>query len=268
MEKEEKLEVHPKQIGTSKSVRDELEQLPMELANSNFSTNKLKTSSWKKFYWGLVAEPRKNPEFSFASVARTLGQVIIAGCNLSDNSIPWDLSGLYSLWELDLSFTLISRLPEGIKWPNALRFLKLNRCRNLHSLPELPLLQVLAVNECRALERINFVSNKMSSAPVSMLSHGCDKLVEVDSVFRLEPIGNFDAEVTNSWGLDNLKSMGSIELELCNNMTRTRKKLPLQVLSLSLKKILCLKVGCNEKFICIYACVCMRKHIFGHGKFL
>ncbi|KAM7482056.1 hypothetical protein LguiB_006639 [Lonicera macranthoides] len=228
MKKEDKLEVRPKEIGTSKSVSDELEQLPMELVSSNFSTNKLKISSWKKFYWGLLAEPRKNPEFSFPSVARTLGQLSLAGCNLSDSSIPWDLSGLCSLWELDLSFTPISRLPEGIKWPNAVRFLKLNGCRNLHYLPELPLLQVLAVNECTALERINFVSNKTSSAPVSMLSHGCDKLVEVDSVFRLEPIGTFDAEVMNSWGLDNLKSMGNIEVELCNNMTRTRKKLPPQ----------------------------------------
>ncbi|KAM7522120.1 hypothetical protein LguiA_012022 [Lonicera macranthoides] len=66
-----KLKVHPKEIGTSKYVRDELELLPMELANSNFSTYKLKISSWKKFYLGLITEPRKNPEFSFPSVART-----------------------------------------------------------------------------------------------------------------------------------------------------------------------------------------------------
>ncbi|KAM7478751.1 hypothetical protein LguiA_026964 [Lonicera macranthoides] len=176
-----KLKVHPKEIGTSKSVRDELEQLPIELANSNFSTNKLKISSWMKFYGGLIAEPRKNPEFSFPSVACTLGQVSLAGCNLSDDSIPWDLTSLCSLRELDLSFTPISILPEGIKWPNAVELLKLNGCRNLHSLPKLPLLRGLVVTECTALERINFVSNKMSSAGVSMLSHGCDKLIEQGS---------------------------------------------------------------------------------------
>ncbi|GMP63329.1 hypothetical protein CsSME_00025061 [Camellia sinensis var. sinensis] len=47
-------------------------------------------------------------------------------------------------------------------------------------------------------------------------------------MFKLEPIGNAGAEMINKLGLVDLESMGSLEVELLNNMTFTRKKGPLQ----------------------------------------
>ncbi|XP_052192452.1 disease resistance protein RPV1-like isoform X7 [Diospyros lotus] len=45
---------------------------------------------------------------------------------------------------------------------------------------------------------------------------------------KLELIGNFDAQIIDKLGLVNLESMGTVEVELCNRLTSTRQKLPIQ----------------------------------------
>ena len=67
-----------------------------------------------------------------------------------------------------------------------------------------------------------------------MLINGCNKLIKVDGLFKLEPMRNLDAKIIKKLGLVDLESLGSIEVELCNNLTFTREKGPLQVLYISL----------------------------------
>ncbi|CAL5340884.1 unnamed protein product [Camellia sinensis] len=57
-------------------------------------------------------------------------------------------------------------------------------------------------------------------------SYGCVKLVHVQELFKLEPIGNFYSEMIQSLGLVQLESMGSFEVELFNNLTLTKTKTP------------------------------------------
>ncbi|KAH7865213.1 hypothetical protein Vadar_003760 [Vaccinium darrowii] len=62
--------------------------------------------------------------------------------------------------------------------------------------------------------------------------YGC-KVVEVKGRFKLESIGDVDAEIINEMGLSSeLETMGRLELELCNPLyaLASRKNGPLQVL--------------------------------------
>ncbi|XP_028082966.1 TMV resistance protein N-like [Camellia sinensis] len=148
----------------------------------------------------------------------------------SQKSIPSDFSleslvGL-ELWNsklehnLDLSGNPIYSLPESIKGLIGLRSLSLYHCTRLQSLSELP------IGECSSLEMITNIPNWTTY--LGLNTDGCEKLVEVQGFFKLEPIGNADAKIINSLGLIELESMGSLEVDLWNNITDTHKKYLLQ----------------------------------------
>ncbi|THG12083.1 hypothetical protein TEA_027175 [Camellia sinensis var. sinensis] len=153
------------------------------------------------------------------------------------------LGSLSVLQDLNLSENPISSLPESIKGLNVLQSLRLSRCTRLQSLPELPMsLEMLNIDGCSSLGMVTNLPNLLRSLILD--SSDCEKLVEVQGMFKLEPIGNAGAEMINKLGLVDLESMGSLEVELLNNMTFTRKKGPLQVL-------------CVCVCVCVYVCICV-----------
>ncbi|XP_059652093.1 uncharacterized protein LOC132299470 isoform X3 [Cornus florida] len=147
---------------------------------------------------------------------------------LSDDAILRDLGRLSLLKELNLSGNPISSLPESIKKGlNMLKSLKLRHCRKLRSLPELPMtINYLDLRNCRSMEMVANLPNMLSS--LLFIMHGCSKLVQVQGVFKLEPIGTVDAEMVNILGLSIFELLGNVKVNLYNNMTFTERKVRLQ----------------------------------------
>ncbi|CAL5401804.1 unnamed protein product [Camellia sinensis] len=161
--------------------------------------------SWSSLFWSWVLKPRKSTEsiyFPLASLPGSLVSLSLSNCNPSNDNLMKSLGSLSVLQDLNPSENPISSLPESIKGLNVLQSLRLSRCTRPQSLPELPM----------SLEMLNI--------------DGCSSLGM--GIFKLEPIGNAGAEVINNLRLVDLESMGSLEVELENNMTCTRKKGPLQ----------------------------------------
>ncbi|XP_052194673.1 disease resistance protein RUN1-like [Diospyros lotus] len=184
--------------------------------------------SWSKTLrsWLSTQSTNVNPSLGFFPC--TLRKLSLRDCNLSDDAIPTDLSALSLLLELNLSQNSISSLPDSIRGLTMLKSLLLDTCTRLHSLPKLPpTLKELSVRDCKSLERMIIPPNLLKSLDVMHLT-GCDKLVKIDGLFRLEPIGNFNPEIINNLGLLGLGYKGQTEMELCNNLTFARKKYPLQ----------------------------------------
>ncbi|CAL5340845.1 unnamed protein product [Camellia sinensis] len=81
------------------------------------------------------------------------------------------------------------------------------------------------------------------------IKDGCSSLGMVQGMFKLEPIGNAGTEMINNLGLVDLESMGSLEVELANNMTCTRKKGALQVKEVGVQIVYdeCEEKGSNNR---------------------
>ncbi|CAL5340860.1 unnamed protein product [Camellia sinensis] len=244
------LEKLPSKIGHLKSLEklilsgcSKLDQLP-ELGKMKYlsvlhadgtAINRIATStsedkSWSSLFWSWVLKPRKSTEsiyFPLASLPGSLVSLSLSNCNLSNDDLMKSLGSLSVLQDLNLSENPISSLPENIKGLNMLQSLRLSRCTRLQSLPELPMsLEMLNIDGCSSLGMVTNLPNLLRSLILD--SSDCEKLVEVQGMFKLEPIGNAGTEMINNLGLVDLESMGSLEVELANNMTCTRKKGALQ----------------------------------------
>ncbi|KAI8021808.1 Disease resistance-like protein DSC1 [Camellia lanceoleosa] len=221
-----------------------LDQFPTELEKikslkmlnvDGIDINKIQstTSNVKPWSWlfnPFLPKPRKCSEsicFSLASLASCMVSLSLSNCTMSYDDLVKVLGRFSLLQDLDLSENPISSLPESIKGLIGLQSLRLSHCRRLQSLPELPMgLELLDVDECSSLEMITNLPNWTTY--LDLTTDGCEKLVEVQGIFKLEPIGNADAKIVNSLGLTELESMGSLEVDLRNNITDTQKKYLLQ----------------------------------------
>ncbi|CAN4110796.1 unnamed protein product [Withania somnifera] len=155
----------------------------------------------------------------------TLQSLDISCCNLTDTVIPYDLSVLSSLKYLSLRGNPISVLPESLKSLTMLQSLQLADCTRLQCIPELPLsLQILNARSCRSLNRVTNLPNFMRSLDLHL--ENCEKLVEVQGVFKLDPIEDIDG-ILNLSCLDNLE-VKAVDVELCNYLTSTKSRGPVQ----------------------------------------
>ncbi|XP_038704788.1 uncharacterized protein LOC120000742 [Tripterygium wilfordii] len=133
----------------------------------------------------------------------SLTTLCLRECNLSDDSIPEDIGTLSQLIVLDLGGNDFCRLPECVT-----RFLAVDKCRRLQSLPELPKSLVeLSATDCTLPKRISVVS-KLEQQPTLFLSN-CHNLLEI-------------------LGLENLNLSGRIHMEGCNNLKEAFKESLLQ----------------------------------------
>ncbi|KAG8648176.1 disease resistance protein RUN1 isoform X3 [Manihot esculenta] len=179
-------------------------------------------------FWSWLSQ-RHAIEFSFplTSPPHSLVHLSLANCNLSDDSI--NFSSLHSLKYLNLSGNLIYCLPKSINGLMKLESLLLDHCNMLQSIPELPTsLKVLSAEKCTSLKRIANLPNLMRSLSLNLT--GCQQLVEVRDLFKLEPIGILDVEIGNKLGLFNWDFMENIKVEMFSVMTKTSRTAPPQVL--------------------------------------
>jgi hypothetical protein len=126
-----------------------------------------------------------------------------------------DLGSLSFLEDLDLSGNEFFNLPSGISRLSKLQCLRVERCRNLLSISELPSSVLsLSINDCTSIER---VSAPLQHERLPFLNvEGCRNLIEIQG---MECAGN-------NWSILNLNS--------CNNLSENNKMSLVQVISLSL----------------------------------
>ncbi|XP_050230104.1 disease resistance protein RPV1-like isoform X2 [Mercurialis annua] len=249
----------PKKIASLKSLEElvlsgclELNELPKVLAEMNLrvlavdgcSINKLLSinrdatsprlssiTSWESTFrsWLSPSRGAKSMSFSFTFLPSSLVSLSLANCNLSNDHILKDLSMLPSLQRLNLSGNSFHAIPESINNLTLLHSLILDHCESLILLPELPnSLKELNINYCSSLERITNLPNLFRR--LIFRSSGCEKLVEVEGAFKLQPIREIDMEMMRALKLINLDSLESLQAKMVNCLTATSRTTSVQVL--------------------------------------
>ncbi|XP_050237172.1 disease resistance protein RPV1-like [Mercurialis annua] len=243
----------PKKIASLKSLEElvlsgclELDELPKEVAEMNLkmlavdgcsihqlhSTNgDARMSSLDSLFSSWLSPSRgvKSMNFSFTSLPSSLVSLSLANCNLSNDHILKDLSILPSLQHLNLSGNPFHAIPESINSLTLLHSLILDHCQSLQLLPELPMsLNELNINHCTSLERIANLPNLYRG--LILRSSGCEKLVEVEGAFKLQPISEIDMEMMKALGLINLESLESLQAKMVSSFTATSTTASVQVL--------------------------------------
>ncbi|KAI4324075.1 hypothetical protein L6164_023639 [Bauhinia variegata] len=124
---------------------------------------RLESKTWINWLLELWSIPQVPMDFSFRlprsfSTLPMLRILNLSYCNLSEGSIPGDIECLYFLERLDLSGNNFISLPNSISELSMLKFLHINCCKRLQSLPELPSkLEVLDARNSTSLK--TFKSN-------------------------------------------------------------------------------------------------------------
>ncbi|XP_060167526.1 disease resistance protein RPV1-like isoform X1 [Lycium barbarum] len=221
----ESLRKLPRKIGEIKSLEELTLRGCSKLEFSTTMRNRSNSLPAKSVYSVFCSWMSLWPK-SVSSVSElfqiTLQSLDISHCNLTDTVIPCDLSVLSSLKYLNLRGNLISTLPASLKSLTILQSLQLADCTRLQWIPELPLsLQLLNARNCRSLNRVTNLPNFMRSLELHLES--CGKLVEVQGVFKLDPIEDI-VDILDLSCLDNLQVRAVDVVELCNYLTSTKSK--------------------------------------------
>ena len=103
---------------------------------------------------------------------RSLKELDLSDCHLSDGVIPTDFWGLFSLERLNLSGNDFSVIPEGITRLSKLTVLQLGYCKRLRAIPNLPpAVEEVDARGCSYLEpSFNYAKTILSRIQVSSLS--------------------------------------------------------------------------------------------------
>ncbi|KAM7501060.1 hypothetical protein LguiA_025474 [Lonicera macranthoides] len=180
------------------------------------STRRDLINLWHTLFLPRVLKPiLTNPEHICVSLPRSLVSLSLQNCNLSDDDFPLDFSNLSMLAELDLSCNHFRNLPHCIGNLRNLGILKLNSCKELHSVSGLPNLEHLQVIGCRSLESI--INQSALSKPFIMLSSGIGKLKEIQGMFKFEPMEKVDREMLNKLGLCSAELIRNLKLNFVYN---------------------------------------------------
>ncbi|XAR49365.1 hypothetical protein NMG60_11032545 [Bertholletia excelsa] len=273
----------PRSIGMLESLEtldvsdcSRLEGLPSELENVKslhvLYANRIGEANARKrkayiFKWML--KPQKTPKITLASLPQSLTELNLRGCNLSDEDFPSNLSILGSLKTLNLSYNMISKTPDFIKYLPKLYSLILASCMKLHfvfvgkynlevkncavlkritllyehpSISEDPCISDVTHQHCEDLSEIKDPDvtdrpweylKRTSDLYFKSLFHvyhmNCEALAEIEGCFKLEPIENVDAEILSYLGFCNWETHQSTNVNLYQKWARKAKKYPLQV---------------------------------------
>ncbi|XP_042488988.1 disease resistance protein RPV1-like isoform X2 [Macadamia integrifolia] len=142
----------------------------------------------------------------------SLKEVLLEGCNLTDDDIPDEFWMLYSLVSLNLKWNSFESLPpSSIGRLSKLETLDMTHCERLKSLPILPSsLRSLYASNCYELERLPKFSNLKHLIMLHL--SWCEKLIEIE-------------------GLEGLISVESIKLDKCTKLKGFAGKRILQTLA-------------------------------------
>ncbi|XVE90482.1 hypothetical protein DITRI_Ditri20bG0081300 [Diplodiscus trichospermus] len=204
-----------------------LDDIPWELHNikslRELNLDETAIHQLKSWISWLPLKRSKELSFFWASLPSNLVKLSLENCKLSDNAMPSDLSGLPLLKCLNLSRNPLHNLPESIKSLTKLEELQLISCTKLQVIPKLPVLSDFAEVQ---MESTPLTTVVLTSLPCLFSSKrcvifGCERLIEVQEVFKLEPIENIEAEELKS--LFNMQSVdNNIQVQLYNYLTDTK----------------------------------------------
>ncbi|XP_022743332.1 TMV resistance protein N-like isoform X1 [Durio zibethinus] len=199
-----------------------LDDIPRELQNMKslrvLNLNETAICQSKSWISWLSLKRSKELGFFWASLPCSLAKLSLESCKLSSDVMPNDFSSLPSLKFLNLSKNPIHSLPKSISSLTKLNELRLTSCSELQLIPKIPIFSP-------------FTGVYVSSSPLThVLSSwqclmswkrcyifGCEKLAEVEGVFKLEPIENFEVEQIKN--LFNIVSIDSNKVQLFNYLT-------------------------------------------------
>ncbi|KAK8307405.1 hypothetical protein V6Z12_D03G193400 [Gossypium hirsutum] len=178
-------------------------------------------------HW-LLLKRNKGLGFSWASLPGSLVNLSLESCKLSNDVMPNDLCNLASLKSLNLSRNPIHYLPESLKNLTKLDELLLTSCTELQMIPKLPVLHnvfacILISGGNSSFQGYRAILPCFFSSTRSVNIFGCEKLTEVEDVFKLEPIENFEAEEISDFNkirrLFNVDSINRNRLQLYSYLT-------------------------------------------------
>ncbi|KAF5729292.1 TMV resistance protein N-like [Tripterygium wilfordii] len=110
---------------------------------------------------------------------RSLTNLDLSDCNLSEGALPSDIGNLYALTNLDLSRNNFVTLPSSINQLSQLKKLNLKYCQQLREVPELPSsIEDLCAHNCLSLETLSGPSGLNLSNNRDFKLNNCFKLVE------------------------------------------------------------------------------------------
>ncbi|KAH1115679.1 hypothetical protein J1N35_009057 [Gossypium stocksii] len=182
-------------------------------------------------HW-LLLKRSKGLGFSWGSLPGSLVKLSLESCKLSNDVMPNDLCNLASLKSLNLSRNPIHYLPESFKNLTKLDELLLTSCTELQMIPKLPVL--LNAIECNFIFGDNSpfqgyrVIRPFFFSFIRCVVLGCEKLTEVEDLFKLEPVENFEAEEIRR--LFNVDSVNRNRLHLYSCITDSIRLATPQVL--------------------------------------
>ncbi|KAI8555753.1 hypothetical protein RHMOL_Rhmol05G0199200 [Rhododendron molle] len=177
------------------------------------------------FIWPWRLKPRESLEISWPSLPRSLVELSLANCNLSEDDFPTELSNLCSLKKLDLSHNQFHSLPDCIRGLTKLENFNIRSCPRLCKLDGIPRLCRLICGDNRLLEEISF---QIPHHPTTTCHLNASNHLEAMRAFKLEYIGNVEAEIVNNLGLSNLQSMGNLTVKLTSWFGMQQRGFPLQ----------------------------------------
>ncbi|XP_059310757.1 disease resistance protein RPV1-like [Lycium ferocissimum] len=198
-----------------------------EIPMSQLASTRKQNPLWHAFIRSWVPKPRKALGLPWVSLPKSLVNLSLSGCNLSEVAFPRDFTNLVMLRDLDLSKNPISCLPDCIRTLSRLSTLELGSCTMLKSLIDLPRVHDLRVGYCTSLERVTYLSVGCRARVFHV--NGCKELTDMEENFKLEAMGGIE-KTMKSLELSMLDSVGSFEVKLYNNSTSTESRGPVKAL--------------------------------------
>ncbi|KAM7478690.1 hypothetical protein LguiA_026903 [Lonicera macranthoides] len=174
------------------------------------STRRDRVKLCHTFFQPWVSKPiLKNPKNIHISFPCSLVNLCLQNCDLSNNDFPLDFSNLSMLKMLDLSYNHFINLPQCVGSLRKLLSLNLIFCEELHSISGLPNVNYLEVSGCKSLESVAYQS---ASTRTIITRSACEKLREVQGMFKLEPMEKVSREILDNLGLYGVELIGNLKL--------------------------------------------------------
>ena len=157
----------------------------------------------------LSIKRRKELGFFWTSLPCSLVKLSLESCGLFDEVMPNDFGSLPSLKSINLSRNPIRSIPESFSSLTNLDELLLTSCTELKVIPKLPVINPFIELQFSP-STFGLSSRQRLIYLKRCIIFGCEKLTEVEGVFKMEPIENFEVE--------HIKSLFNIDTIECNKV--------------------------------------------------